>query len=96
MGIPPHSTAGDRERVQPASSARTNLIAVMSALPSIEGWRSNLTETQRLRLSQSAVLKNYRKAFAIKPAPKSVISPKRRAADTITRAWFAMGSLEHP
>ena len=40
------------------ASAHTNLIAVMSALPSIEEWRSTLTETQRLRLSHpSAVLK---------------------------------------
>ena len=65
------------------ASAHTNLIAVMSALPSIEEWRSTLTETQRLRLNHpSAVLKNYRKAIAIKPAPKSVISPTAPAPQT--------------
>ena len=70
----------------------------MSALPSIEDWRSTLTETQRLRLNHpSEVLKNYRKAIAIKPAPKSVISPTAPAPPTpITQAWFVMRSLEHP
>src|SRR6476646_10718651 len=38
------------------ASAHTNLIAVMSALPSIEDWRSTLTETQRLRLNHPSAV----------------------------------------
>jgi hypothetical protein len=46
------------------ASAHTNLIAAMSALPSIEEWRSILTETQPPHLSHpSTVLKNYPMAF---------------------------------
>jgi hypothetical protein len=70
----------------------------MSALPSIEDWRSTLTETARLRLNHpSAVLKNYRKAIAIKPAPKSVISPTAPAPPTpITYAVSGTPTAQRP
>jgi hypothetical protein len=52
------------------SSERTKLFRVMEILPAIEAWRKTLPLMRRSRMNHpSAVLKNYSKATAIKPAP---------------------------
>ena len=54
---------------------RYKLLEVMQILPAVETRRATLTEKQRLRMTTPAVvLRNYRKATAIKPALERVIS----------------------
>jgi hypothetical protein len=52
------------------------LFKVMEILPAVEAWRETLPPMRVLRMNHpSTVLKNYKKAIEIKPAPERVRSP---------------------
>ena len=59
---------------------RAMLFKVMEILPALEEWRETLPPIRRLRMNHpSTVLKNYKKAIEVKPAPECVRSPSSPA-----------------